>query len=49
MKLRWVLSLIPLAACGTPQEQCIGAATRDMQVVNRLIAEVQGNLARGYG
>ena len=49
MKLRWVLSLIPLAACGTPQEQCIGAATRDMRVVDRLIAEVQGNLVRGYG
>jgi hypothetical protein len=40
--------LLPLTACGTPQEQCIGAATRDKRVVDRLISEVEGNLARGY-
>lgn len=40
--------MILLAACGTPQQQCIGAATRDMRVVDRLITDVQGNLARGY-
>ncbi len=38
-----------LAACGTPQEQCINRETRDLRVVNRLIAETEGNLARGYG
>ena len=38
-----------LAACGTPQEQCISAATRDMRVVDRLIRETEGNLERGYG
>ena len=48
MKNGWLLIMIPLAACGTPQEQCTRAATRDMRVVDRLIAEVQGNLARGY-
>ncbi len=48
MKIRLLMMLLPLVACGTPQEQCIGAATRDMRVVDRLIAEVQGNLARGY-
>jgi hypothetical protein len=37
-----------LAACGTPQEQCINRETRDLRVVNRLIAETEGNLARGY-
>jgi hypothetical protein len=37
-----------LAACGTPQEQCIARETRDLRVVTRLIAETQGNLARGY-
>ena len=37
-----------LAACGTPQENCINAATRDMRVVDGLIAETEGNLARGY-
>lgn len=41
--------LLVLSACGTPQEQCINAATRDMRVVDRLIAEAEGNLARGYG
>ena len=37
-----------LAACGTPQEQCIRANTRDLQVLERLIAETEANLARGY-
>ncbi len=37
-----------LAACGTPQEQCINRETRDLRVVNRLISETEGNLARGY-
>ncbi len=37
-----------LAACGTPQEQCIARENRDLRVVTRLIAETQGNLARGY-
>jgi hypothetical protein len=42
--------LIPviLTACGTPQERCINAATRDMRVVDRLIVETEGNLKRGY-
>lgn len=37
-----------LAGCGTPQERCINAATRDLRVVDRLIIETQGNLDRGY-
>lgn len=37
-----------LAACGTPQEQCIQSNTRELRTVERLIAEVEGNLARGY-
>lgn len=37
-----------LAACGTPQEQCINRNTRDLRVVNSLIAETEGNLRRGY-
>lgn len=41
-----VLSL--LAACGTPQEQCISRNTRDLRTVEKLITEVQGNLNRGY-
>jgi hypothetical protein len=41
-------ALLLLAACGTPQEQCIGRATRDLRTVDRLIAETQANLDRGY-
>jgi hypothetical protein len=44
-----LLPVLFLAACGTPQEQCISASTRDLQVVDRLIRETEGNLARGYG
>lgn len=43
-----VAILLSLSACGTPQQRCIGGVTRDLQVVDRLIAESQGNLARGY-
>lgn len=42
-------SLLILAACGTPQQQCINRETRDLRVVERLIADTQGNLDRGYG
>ena len=41
-------ALLFLTACGTPQEQCIGAATRDMRIVDRLIAESEATLSRGY-
>ncbi len=37
-----------LIACGTPQQLCIARETRDLRVVDRLIAETQGNLDRGY-
>ena len=37
-----------LAACGTPQEQCINRSNRDLRTVDRLIAETEANLARGY-
>lgn len=48
---RQILSLCVLsvlAACGTPQEQCINRNTRDLRTVEKLVAEVQGNLNRGY-
>jgi hypothetical protein len=48
MKRILLPSLLILTACGTPQERCIGAATRDMRVVDRLIAEVETNIRRGY-
>jgi hypothetical protein len=49
MKRLMLLPVLFLVACGTPQEQCISANTRDLQVVDRLIHETEGNLARGYG
>ncbi len=48
MKRLTPLLLILLAACGTPQEQCIANGSRDLRVVDRLIAEATGNLKRGY-
>lgn len=42
------LACAALAACGTPQERCISANTREYRVVSDLLAEVEGNLARGY-
>jgi hypothetical protein len=48
MKRLFFLSLAGLAACGTPQEQCINRNTRDLRTVDRLIAETEGNLERGY-
>jgi len=48
-KFLFVVPALVLTACGTPQEQCISANTRDLQVVERLIRESEGNLARGYG
>lgn len=47
--MRRVLALLVLlAACATPQERCIQVATKELRTVNALIAEVEGNLARGY-
>lgn len=42
------LACLTLAACGTPQQQCIAQNTREYRVVSNLLAEVEGNLARGY-
>ena len=48
MKRLLPLTLLLLAACGTPQEQCIARNTRDLRTVERLIAESEANLGRGY-
>lgn len=39
---------LTLAACATPQERCISRNTSEYRTVNSLLAEVEGNLARGY-
>ena len=43
-----LLMLGLLAACGTPQQQCISRNTSEYRTVARLLEEVTGNLARGY-
>ena len=43
-----ILSLPLLAACGTQQERCISRNTSEYRTVSRLLADVEGNLARGY-
>ena len=40
--------LLALMACATPQQRCITKAAPDLPVLNRLIAESEGNRARGY-
>lgn len=47
------LLLLPLAAlaaaCTSPRGQCLAEATRDVRVLDHLIAETELALARGYG
>lgn len=43
-----VLGFLGLAACASPQEQCIQNAGANLRVVDKLIAETRGNLARGF-
>lgn len=40
--------VLTLLACGTPQERCIWRATQELEAVEELLAEVEGNIARGY-
>ena len=49
MRRLFLLPLLALlAACGTPQERCIARETRDLRVLERLIATTQADIARGY-
>ena len=41
-------SVLIVASCGTPQERCISRNTREYRTISSLLAEVEGNLARGY-
>ena len=43
-----LLPLLALAACQTPREACLSDAARPGRVIESLIAETSGNLARGY-
>lgn len=44
----FALAAAALTACGTPQEQCIRSATGEVRTLDRLIAEAEANLSRGY-
>lgn len=48
MKRIVIPAFLILTGCATPQERCINTATRDMRVVDQLIAESMATLARGY-
>lgn len=37
-----------LVACASPQERCIANASKDLRVVDGLIAELRLNISRGY-
>lgn len=37
-----------LAACATPQQRCEAQATRDLRIIDGLIAESQATLQRGF-
>jgi hypothetical protein len=41
-------SLAVLAACATPQEQCLAGVNRDLGINAELIAQTQTNLSRGF-
>lgn len=43
-----LVSLLALVACATPQQACIAQATRDARVLDALILQTRGNLARGF-
>ncbi|WP_373355698.1 hypothetical protein [Pseudoroseicyclus sp. CXY001] len=42
------LPLLALAACGTPQEQCINRAAQELRTLDRLIDQTAANLDRGF-
>lgn len=42
------LIFLCLTACASPQDRCLRNATVDLRTVNRLIAETEQSIARGY-
>lgn len=42
------LVLLLIAGCGSPLQNCVSQANRDLTVVDGLIAETMENLSRGY-
>ena len=51
MRRMWILAVIMvgmLAACGTPQEQCIRRETSELRKIDRLIEDLRVDIERGY-
>jgi len=48
--MRATLLIFPvlLTACATPREACLNDATREVRIMDRLIATTRGNLNRGF-
>lgn len=46
------LAILPalaiLAACATPQQQCINTASNEARTIRKAISTAQGNIGRGY-
>ena len=47
-RLPLALLLLLLAACATPEQRCVGPTMAELRTVERLIAETERNIARGY-
>lgn len=47
-RLAALIPLVVLAACQAPREACLADASRELRIVERLIDETRGNIARGY-
>ena len=42
-------ALLTLAACASPQQQCINSVAGNLHTLDGLILQTQGNLQRGFG
>ncbi|PWE32286.1 hypothetical protein DDZ14_11195 [Maritimibacter sp. 55A14] len=48
IRLALLLPLLALTACASPLQRCIASETEEVRTLERLIAETQANLDRGY-
>lgn len=48
MRYFLIAAVVMLAACGTPEQRCARKVTNEIGTLDRLIAETEANLARGY-
>lgn len=44
-----LLAALGFAACATPRDRCLAAATGELRTLERLAAETRTNIRRGYG